>query len=204
MNGIHTYSNNAIEKMLGWKPEEIIGKHVSVIWPKKYRVPANIDKFNRELKDGESWSTHRVKFDDKDGRTRIMESTGNPIYDDSGILIGYRGVDRDVTDQVRQERHLKESENKHRILADKLTRSNDHKTLLLDIITHDLKNPASVILGFSEFLLEDFPNDERIATVETSARTLINVLDRAATLASITSGDEINMTNIDLDFLQKT
>ena len=41
-----------------------------------------------------------------------------PIFDVDGQLLGYRGVDRDITDRKRSEEQLRESEERYRLLAD--------------------------------------------------------------------------------------
>ena len=40
------------------------------------------------------------------------------------------------------------------------------KELLLDVIAHDLKNPAGVIKGFAELGLENEPNSEILKEIE--------------------------------------
>jgi PAS domain S-box-containing protein len=46
----------------------------------------------------------------KDGTIVVLETSGVPRFTDDGRFIGYRGIDRDVTDRNRVEEALKESE----------------------------------------------------------------------------------------------
>ncbi|HEY6011162.1 MAG TPA: PAS domain-containing protein, partial [Nitrospirota bacterium] len=46
----------------------------------------------------------------KDGRTRILETSGVPIIDAEGRFTGYRGIDRDITDRKRSEEALRRGE----------------------------------------------------------------------------------------------
>ncbi|MDD5208735.1 MAG: PAS domain S-box protein [Elusimicrobiales bacterium] len=45
----------------------------------------------------ESGSTH------KDCREKVLESSGNPIFDEAGRFAGYRGISRDITERKRLE-----------------------------------------------------------------------------------------------------
>ena len=65
------------------------------------------------------------------------------------------------------------------------------KGLLLDVIAHDLKNPAAVIKGFAQFGLENDPNNEILDEINQSTDSLLNVISGASTLSKITLGDAI-------------
>ncbi len=39
----------------------------------------------------------------KDGRRVVMETSGKPFFGEDGTLLGYRGVDRDITERKRLE-----------------------------------------------------------------------------------------------------
>lgn len=198
LNGIHTYTNKAVTRCLGYEPEEILGQHVTIIWPDDSTTTEKVEQFNCELKDGLDWNNFRGRFKHKDGSIRIMDRTGVPIHDESGKLIGFRVVDRDVTDQVRREQELQESEERYRVLSNELAEADHFKTLLLDIITHDLINPAAVIKGFTELMLEDKPDVEHLEMIYTSINQLLNVLEEASTLARMSVGDQIEFSELDL------
>ena len=48
----------------------------------------------------------------KDGSTVTLETSGVPIFDESGGILGYRGVDRDISIRKRAEARLQEESNK--------------------------------------------------------------------------------------------
>ena len=54
----------------------------------------------------------------KDGRVVILETTGFPILGSKGEFLGYQGVDRDVTTQVKAAEALRESEERFRTLIE--------------------------------------------------------------------------------------
>lgn len=198
INGVHTYSNAAISKILGYTPEEIVGMHVTEIWPDEAVTEASVAKFNREIKDGTPWQAFRGLFKHKDGSTVTLESSGMPLYNEKGRLIGFRGVDRDIHETLRKEQQLEASRKKYQELSERFAWENNFKTLLLDIISHDILNQVNVISGLSELLVADFPEDERLQLIHYSSQRLISVINSAATLAKISSGQEILKSELDL------
>ncbi|MFH1852615.1 MAG: ATP-binding protein, partial [Candidatus Neomarinimicrobiota bacterium] len=93
---------------------------------------------------------------------------------------------------------IRESERKFRVLSEQLSAANSMKELLIDVITHDLKNPAGVISGMTDMLLADNPRDEMITLVKESSDNLLSVIDNAATLSQVALGEEIELTDINL------
>lgn len=80
----------------------------------------------------------------------------------------------------------------------KLTESNNIKKLLLDVISHDLKNSAGVILGFSELLQEDNGDNEIVACIRDSSKNLIQIIDNVSTISKVTLGEKIELKLLDL------
>ncbi|MBU8872044.1 MAG: PAS domain-containing protein, partial [Gemmatimonadales bacterium] len=52
----------------------------------------------------------------KDGRSIVLETSGVPIVDHDGNIMGYRGVDRDITERKLAGEALRKSEQKYRVL----------------------------------------------------------------------------------------
>jgi PAS domain S-box-containing protein len=101
-SGYHSFSNPAIEKILGYNPDEIVGHDAFDFldeedWPKvKQLLPRCI-----EQKTG--WSNVVLRWKHKDGTYRYLESNAVPILDGRGVLVGFQGSDRDITERKRME-----------------------------------------------------------------------------------------------------
>lgn len=89
------------------------------------------------------------------------------------------------------DRQLKRSERQYRLLAKELKESNDVQELLIDIITHDLRNPAGVIHSLSGMLNKEIPENEKVELIRSSSIRLIEVMEHAKALAQAFSGEQL-------------
>jgi signal transduction histidine kinase len=103
-----------------------------------------------------------------------------------------------ITNRKKVEEVLQESEKKYRVLSEQLEDANNMKDLLLDVITHDLKNPAGVLYGLSDMMLTENPDDEKVQLIKESSDNLIKVMKNVTTLARISLGGEIEKEELDL------
>ena len=109
INGLFTYSSPVVESLLGYKTEEIIGlKYFYDLFPpdKKFHLKENAFKMFSNKASFKNFYNPNLH---KDGHVVILESSGSPILDNDGSLIGYRGIDFDSTARVQAENKLKES-----------------------------------------------------------------------------------------------
>lgn len=104
-NGVLAYSSPKSRDVLGYEPAEMIGKT-----PVDFVAPDDVERFSAifsDIRDGKrsfhgvvSWNLH------KDGRLVALESSGIPITDEDGRHVGFRGVNRDITERKRAEEAL--------------------------------------------------------------------------------------------------
>ncbi|MCH7732201.1 MAG: hypothetical protein IIB44_06750 [Candidatus Marinimicrobia bacterium] len=80
-----------------------------------------------------------------------------------------------------------------------LQSSNEFKDLLLDIISHDLRNPAGVVHGMATLLEEEIPDDEMVKVIKSSAQELLDSIENTSVLSKITLGEEIEKQILDLN-----
>ncbi|HEX9862885.1 MAG TPA: PAS domain S-box protein [Candidatus Bathyarchaeia archaeon] len=112
--GLYTYASPTVEKVLGYKLEEIVGK--------KHFYDLFIPEEREELKEAAFQAfAKKSPFRNflnrnvhKNGNTVWLSTSGIPIVDEKGNLLGYRGADTDTTENKKMEQTLKESEEKYR------------------------------------------------------------------------------------------
>jgi len=124
--GVFTYVNEAIEQLTGFKPDELVGEHISTIM-----ADEDIDRGNELVRTMLSDPARRnVTFE-----TDIVDQTGDhtPIEihiallpADEGQFNGTAGVIRDISERKSRERQLAE---------------------FASVVSHDLRNPLNVVKG---------------------------------------------------------
>jgi PAS domain S-box-containing protein/diguanylate cyclase (GGDEF)-like protein len=114
--GLITYSNPGVEQILGYPPASLLGRSCQSMMHAD-----DVDGPGRELYDaiahGRSWSGLRLRFVHRDGSVRTLETGGLPMRDDNGSLVGYRGIDRDITDLLAQQEHIRHLARLHAVLG---------------------------------------------------------------------------------------
>lgn len=106
-NGRYTFAAGRIQDILGYSSEEIIGKTLFELMPedeaeKMRETFQKIASEKKPLVDIENWSLT------KDGKKVCLLTNGIPMLDEDGTLLGYRGVDKDITERKAAEERIKE------------------------------------------------------------------------------------------------
>lgn len=103
-----TYINvsPSVKNYLGYSPDDLFGKTPFDLMPAEegYRV-ASI--FNRIASRNESFKNLRNINISSSGGERVLVTSGMPVFDENGELKGYRGTDRDITEEVKTADALK-------------------------------------------------------------------------------------------------
>jgi two-component system, NtrC family, sensor kinase len=116
-NGRYTYASPRVKELLGYKPEEVLGKTpFDLMLPDEAERVAGL--FKDVVKSRAPFSGLENKNLHKNGRHIVLETSGVPIIDPDGNLLGYRGIDRDITERNQVEQALRESENKYKALIE--------------------------------------------------------------------------------------
>jgi len=143
----YTYVSPRICEILGYAPEEILGK-----------TPFDLMPVNEAKRAAETFAPISgqkkpfVLFDNmnlhKDGHQVVLETSGTPIFDGQGIFRGYRGIDRDITERKRAEEAVRASQQ----LLEKTLASLRDAVIVIDAKTVEIVdcNPAtSEMFGYS-------------------------------------------------------
>jgi PAS domain S-box-containing protein len=107
-DGRATYANPAVEEILGYRPDEIIGKNVFEFMHEEDRQMA-LEALPTIIAEARGWTEWVIRWRHKDGSYRYLESNAVPIVGPGGEVVGYRGSDRDITDRVQTEKELRHS-----------------------------------------------------------------------------------------------
>ena len=142
----YTYTNPLIQDILGYSPEEALGKTPFELMPEPdaSRFRGSFAEVN--LKRAQF---HRVEinFKHKDGRDVVMETSGVPFFDNKGNYLGYRGINQDITERKQAEMAIIESEERFRSYIS----NSPHAILVADEngFYKDVNPAACAITGYS-------------------------------------------------------
>lgn len=118
--GTFTYASPAVKRILGFEPEEVVGKRRFWDLFVPERREALREGAVRAMARKEPFTRLAHPCLHKDGHVVILESTGVPVLDQDGTLIAYCGAHTDITDRVKAEeetrRLLAQNERAHRAL----------------------------------------------------------------------------------------
>ena len=107
-NTVYTYSSPKIRDILGYESEEVLGKT-----PFAFMTPEEADRvvhiFASHAKSRRPFQLLENTNIHKDGHPVVLETSGIPILDVTGVFRGYRGIDRDITERKRAEEELRKA-----------------------------------------------------------------------------------------------
>ncbi|MCK6488503.1 MAG: PAS domain S-box protein [Planctomycetes bacterium] len=160
----HTFSNPAVERILGIPPAEFQGRGLDLMHPDDRRLIEQ--RWAGWVAARQGWSNLVLRWQHRDGGWRQLESTAVPILGRDGSMLGFRGVDRDVSERLQLEERLRHAEKMEAIGQ------------LAGGVAHDFNNQLAGILGFAELI------EQRVAepAVRRHARCIITAAQRSADL----------------------
>jgi len=198
-NGRVSTWNSGAERIKGYTAGEIIGQHFSIFYPEDARQSG--------------WPEHELqvaaetgKFIDtgwrlrKDGTTFWANVTITALRDDTGQLLGYAKLTRDLTEAKRveametvnqQREELLDAERNARMTAQRATRLKDE---FLATLSHELRTPLSAILGWTQVLLKGEtskgPEEHKRAmeVIDRNARAQVKLIDDLLDLSRVMTG----------------
>jgi len=143
-SGLYAYSSPRLKDILGYEPEEVLGKTPFCLMP-----PEEADRVREIFREFVAEKKPIIALENtyihKDGHKVIMETSGVPFFAPDGTLLGYRGVDRDITERKKFEEEQKRIEAQIQ-QAQKL----ESLGILAGGIAHDFNNLLVGILGNSD------------------------------------------------------
>jgi PAS domain S-box-containing protein len=105
--GVYTYVSPSIKNILGYSPKEILGKTPFDLMTKE-DAKKIAPEFAKNVKLKKSFSGLINKNKHKNGKIITLETSGVPIIGPKERLLGYRGIDRNITELKHVRGELKE------------------------------------------------------------------------------------------------
>ncbi len=108
VTGVYTYASPRVQELLGYTPEEVLGKTPFELMPEA--EARRVGKLFTDIMQGKQPfdGLENVNYH-KDGHPVVLESSGVPKFE-GGRFVGYRGIDRDISERKAMMSALKASE----------------------------------------------------------------------------------------------
>jgi PAS domain S-box-containing protein len=152
--GNFTFVNDALCRHLGYSKEDLIGMNY-----KNYVPPEEAERvfkaYNQVYRMGEPLKAFSMKNITKNGKSLVLENSVFPIRNETGEIIGFRGVGRDVTERLQTEEALRKSEEKYRTILEDMEESYyevdyaGNFTFVNDALCNHLGYPKEELIGMN-------------------------------------------------------
>lgn len=193
--GRFTFFNSALLRRLGYTADEFTGMSYKDIMDEE-NARRIYKTFNRAYTMKTPGRTLEYEFLTKEGETKIVETPVSLIRDATGVITGFRGLARDVTEQKHLTMRLQRAQKMEAIGT------------LAGGVAHDLNNILSGIVNYPELILMDLPPDspmrDSVLAIRDSGERAASVVQDLLTLArrGVTVSKVINLNTIVSDYLK--
>ena len=185
-DGNISYVNPAAERITGFTPEEIIRENASIM-----KSGLHDEEFCRNFWEsilaGRPWKGECVDRR-KNGEPYSTSAVIFPIYSDSGEIMNFVSIQRDITEEKK--------------LYDQLLRSQKMEALgtLAGGIAHDFNNILTAVLGYAEIMKgqmdEDDPLYKCVDIIEKSAQRGALLAEK---MVSVTRKEKLKLQVVDIN-----
>jgi PAS domain S-box-containing protein len=142
------FVNKTVEKTLGYSSEETAFMELS-----KYMTEESRRKMADEIRTGLSETPKRnhfrmeIDYIRRNGDPVTCEINFIALFNEKGRISGFEGVSRDISEKIKVERQLRQSQKMESI------------GVLSGGIAHEFNNLLAIVLGNAELALEDIPRE---------------------------------------------
>lgn len=119
VNGIVISWNPAAERLFGYRSEDMVGRSIRVLLPADRQDEE--DHILSRIRMGERVSQFHTQRMHKDGHLLDVAVTVSPVRDANGTVVGASKIARNIGPMLENQRRLKESEERLRMLADNIS-----------------------------------------------------------------------------------
>jgi len=134
--GVFTYINPAFTHLYGFTSEEILGKSTPKILKSGILKKPFYQEFWKKLLKGDAVRGEIINKR-KDNTLIDIEGSSTPVFDEENNIIGFLGIQRDISERKRKEEELKSSQLQLRKFATHLQNIREEEKVAIAREIHD-------------------------------------------------------------------
>jgi len=195
-DGMSRYQSQSMKRVLGYAPEERIGKNAfEFVHPED--MPRAVEAFTQLAQDRGSAQHVEVRGRHRDGSWRVFEVLGRNLLDDpvvGGIVVNFR----DITERKRSEEKLQQMYEQEKELRQQLEAEMRKRVEFTRTLAHELKTPLTSVLASSESLLVKLTDEQLQGLARNISRGASNLDSRIDELLDLARG-EVGMLELKIE-----
>lgn len=197
-----TFMNPAAQRMFGWTLAEMLGRKMHDVThhtrPDGAPFPSEECEGLQVLQKGTALNEYEDAFIRRDGTFFDVVYSSSPLRSD-GKVTGVVVVFRDISDRKRAEEErgrLLEAEQEARAEAENANRLKDE---FLATLSHELRNPLNVVIGYAEILRRSDESQQHAFVVKAAETIRRNALAQSQLVSDLLDLSRLQMGKLSLD-----
>jgi PAS domain S-box-containing protein len=191
--------NRGAERMYGYTPPEVVGRHITVLVPPERH--GEVEQALATVRRGQGVPHHETIRLPKHGPPIEISLTVSPVRDDAGKVIGASSIARDITEQRWLASTLDSTLVALEVALEEARASEAHSRRFLADAAHQLRTPMAGIRACAETLLRGPAPSERdrlLADMVRETSRASRLMTGLLKMARLDQGEEVKPTACDL------
>ncbi len=193
-----TRINSAFTRDFGYTQDEIEGRDGALA----FADDAEFERVGRDIPDGSETTgdaSFEARFRRKNGEVFSGEMVRSRIISETGHLVGYVSVVRDISVRKRAEEEMRHA-------MEAAESGNRAKSEFLANMSHEIRTPLNAIIGFSDIILSGAFGDignpkyaDYVNDIHHSGQHLLSIINDILDISKIEAGSyKLDLEHIDL------
>jgi PAS domain S-box-containing protein len=200
-DAVYSYASKNVQQLLGYRPQEMLGRSPFDFMPAEERQRSQ-PLFAANFAQHQPFFNFDKQVIHRDGSIRYIQTNGVPIFNHAQEFLGYRGIDRDVTEMrlayltvKKQQEKLEETVciRTEELLAARLEaeRLSQVKSEFLANMSHEIRTPLNAVLGLARIgkrTSHDQPSRLYFERILNSGTHLLGIINDILDFSKIEAG----------------
>jgi PAS domain S-box-containing protein len=193
--GVVTNWNAGAQRIKGYSPDEIVGRHFSLFYRPEDRASGEPERALQTAIDNGSFEKEGWRLR-KNGEAFWAHVVMDPIRDDAGEVIGFAKITRDLTDRRKVEAELEEA-------REALFQSQKIEALgqLTGGVAHDFNNLLTAVMGSLELVRRQIGDERQLGLIDNAIKGASRGISLTQRMLSFARKQELELQPVAVDVL---